>query len=140
MLDKNALKQKLIAAVQSGSFPENAPMMSAAIASYVKSNGTALPPTITYTLAPCDGTGWRALIPEAISSKKGISDKIISMGIAAEFAGSTKKIPASHGTHTVPMSFNTGARVPDLSNETDFDVVWDKISQAIIDFFKPEII
>ena len=137
MLDKNALKEKLKTAVQSGPFPESGSVLSAAIVSYVKANGTPKAPTISYTLAPASGSGWALLIPKAGSL--GVADYIISMAIATEFAGSMKVIPAAPSPITVPMSFNTGAKVADMSGVKDFDESWDKIAAAIIEFFKPEI-
>ena len=139
MLDKNALKSTMLSVIQGGSFPANASHLSAAIAAYVQANGTPTPPTISYTLSPKSGLGWEALIPLAISSGKGIGDKIISVALATEFAASIKVVPAPHGTQTLPMNFNRGANVGDLSNEDDYNKVWERIAEAIIEFFKPEI-
>ena len=137
MLDKNGLKAVLKTAVASGAFPASGVALSAAIVSYVMANGTPKSPTISYTLAPATGVGWAALISKA--SSKGVADYIISDAIAVEFASSTKVIPAPHGTTTVSMSFNTGAKVSDMSGVKEFDETWDKIATAIIEFFKPEV-
>lgn len=137
MLDKNGLKEVLKTAVQSGAFPASGSALSGAIVSYVKANGTPKPPTISFTLGPASGSGWALLIPKAGST--GVADYIISDAVAAEFAGSMKVIPGVPAPITLPMSFNTGAKVADMSNVKDFDETWDKISEAIIEFFKPEI-
>lgn len=137
MLDVNELKKKLMTAVQGGSFPASGSLLSAAIVSYVQANGDATPPTISFTLGPASGTGWALLIPKASST--GVADYIISDAIATEFAGSSKVIPGPTGVMTVPMSFNTGAKVEDMSNVKDYEETWEKISKAIIEFFKPEI-
>lgn len=137
MLDKNALKEKLKTAVQSGAFPASGSALSAAIVAYVKANGSAKAPTISYTLGPASGAGWALLIPKAGPS--GVADFIISEAIATEFIASMKVIPAAPAPITVPMTFNTAAKVADMSNVKDFDEVWDKIATAIIEFFKPEI-
>lgn len=137
MLNKDGLKEALKTAIQSGPFPGSKTALSSAIVSYVMANGTALSPTISYTLAPASGDGWEALIAKASSS--GVGNDIISTAIATEFASSTKEIPAPHGTQIVPMSFNSGASVKNLTDAQDFDEVWGKISEAIIDFFSTEI-
>lgn len=137
MLDKNTLKEKLKAAVQTGAFPASGAALSAAIKSYVMANGSPKSPTVNYTLSPAAGSNWALLIPKASSS--GVADYIISVAIAAEFAGSTKQIPGPTGLITLPMSFNTGAKVADMSQVKDFDEVWDKIATAVVEFFKPEI-
>lgn len=136
-MNAEELRDVIIAVLQGGSFPACAAQISAAIVSYVKSKGTALPPTIRYTLAPCSGLGWEALIP--LASEKGVGSSIISVGVAAEFAASTKVIPAHDGVKVVPMVFNSGAKVSELSNLTDFKEIWLEISKAIIEFFKTEI-
>lgn len=136
MLVASELKEKIIAALQSGDFPGSAAMISSAIKSYVMANGTPTPPTISYTLAPCSGAGWKALIPLAGSS--GVGDKIISVGLSAEFGASTKVVPGVPPV-TVPMTFKTSAKVDDLTEIYDFDTVWQKISEAIVDFFSIEI-
>lgn len=137
MLNVNELKEVLKKTVSTGTFPANAIYLSGAIVSYVKSKGTPKSPTISYVLAPANGLGWASLITKA--SSKGVADFIISNGIAAEFGASTKVIPASHGVITVPMVFNTSVKVSDMSNFTDYDQVWEAISKAIIEFFKPEV-
>ena len=137
MLDKNGLKEVLKTAVQSGAFPASGSALSGAIISYVQANGTPKSPTISYTLGPATGAAWALLIPKA--SNSGVADYIISDTVATEFAGSMKVIPAAPAPITVPMSFNTGAKVADMSNVKDFDETWDKIATAIIEFFKPEI-
>lgn len=137
MLDKNGLKEVLKTAVQSGAFPASGSALSGAIISYVQANGTPKSPTISYTLGPASGAGWALLIPKA--SNSGVADYIISDTVSAEFVGSMKVIPGVPAPITVPMSFNTGAKVADMSNVKDFDETWDKIATAIIEFFKPEI-
>ena len=137
MLVAEDLSKVIIAALQSAPFPSSSRLISNAIRSYVQSNGTATPPTISYVLSPCSGAGWEALVPLATGA--GVTKHIISVAVAQEFGGSTKVIPAPHGVQTVPMIFNTGATVPDLSNVTDFNQVWLEISKAIVDFFKPEV-
>lgn len=137
MLDVNGLKEALVSAIQSAPFPGSASLLSAAIVGYVQANGTAKSPTISYILAPASGAGWISLIDKASSS--GVGDYIISDGAVSEFAGSSKVIPGPTGVITVPMVFNTSAKVSDLSNITDFDQVWLEISKALIEFFKPEI-
>lgn len=135
-LDATKLKEKIVEALQGGDFPASAPAISQAIQSYVMANGTPKPPTISYVLGPCSGTGWTSLVP--LASSKGVGDKIISVGIAAEFAASTKVVPGVPPA-TVPMVFNTSAKVADLTEVYDFDEVWQKISEAIVDFFSTEI-
>lgn len=139
MLDKNALTSAMLGVVQGGSFPENAPALSAAIASYVQAAGTPTGSTISFVLGPCTGVGWVALAADAASSGKGVGNTVISIALATEFASSTKVVPASHGTTVLPMSFNAGAKAGDLSNESDYVKVWGRISEAIIKFFEPEI-
>lgn len=138
MLDVEGLKQVLMSAVSSGEFPASGAALSAAIVGYVRTNGQALSPTITYTLAPASGTAWALLIPKA--SERGVADYIISDAISQEFAGSTKLVPAPYGVQTLPMVFNNSAKVSDLSNFTDYEQVWREIARAIIDFLRPEII
>ena len=137
MLDKNGLKEVLKTAVQSGKFPDSGAALSGAIVSYVKANGSPKAPTISYTLGPASGSSWSLLISKASSS--GVADFIISDVISLEFGGSMKVIPAAPSPITVPMSFNNGAKVADMSNVKDFDETWERISEAIIEFFKPEI-
>ena len=137
MLKVDELKEVLKTAVRDGSFPANAIKLSGAIVGYVKAKGTAKSPTISYTLGPANGLGWTSLIPMA--SSKGVADYIISHAITTEFASSLKVIPAHTGVITVPMSFNSAAKVGDMSKMTDYDQVWEEISHAIIEFFKPEI-
>lgn len=134
MLDVNGLKEALKKEV--GGSPTGASITSV-IKSYIMSNGSAKAPTIRYTLAPASGASWATLISKA--SSFGVSPYIISTWIATEFAGSTKVIPASHGTKTVPMVFDSSAKTGDMSKFTDYDQVWEEISKAIIKFFKPEI-
>lgn len=136
-MNAEELRDKIVEALQGGSFPGNAAQISKAISSYVEDKGTPLPPTIRYTLAPCSGIGWEALIP--LASEKGVGSSIISVGVAAEFAASTKVIPGPEGVQVVPMVFNTSAKVSDLTKLTDFREVWLEISKAIIEFFKTEI-
>lgn len=138
MLNKDELKKELEAAVQTGTFPANGVMLSSAIKNYVTAKGTQVPPTISYTLGPATGDNWKNLILKASSS--GVSEFIIQEVIVPEFSGSTKVIPAVPVPITVPMSFNLAAKVSNLSELNEFDDVWDKIAEAIIDFFKPEIV
>ncbi len=137
MLEVNGLKKVLMGAISEGVFPENGVALSGAIISYVKANGTPTPPTISYTLGPASGASWASLIP--LASEKGVADYIISNVLVVEFGGSTKVIPSPSGVSTVGMTFNTGAKVEDMSSCTTPDEVWEKISKAIIEFFEPEI-
>jgi len=137
MLNVEDLKKVLIESVQSGSFPGSAPTLSNAIRSYVTSNGTPNPPTISFSLGPCSGAGWIALSAKACDT--GVAEYIISTAIITEFASSTKVIPGPTGVETVPMTFNTSAKVKNLSDVTDYNIVWEEIAKAVIDFFKTEI-
>lgn len=138
MLEVKDLKEILKDVIRSGVFPEVGSKLSASIVGYVQSNGKPLPPTISYTLGPASGSFWADLISKA--SSVGVSEYIISEVISKEFAGSSKVIPAPSGVVTVPMSFDQTVKVEDMSNFTDFDQVWEAISKAIIEFFKPEIV
>ena len=139
MLDKTALRSVMLGVIQSGSFPANGPELSAAIAGYVQASGSPVGPTISYTLAPCTGAGWTELSTYATSTGKGVGDKIVSIAMVTEFSASTKAVPAEHGTHILPMSFNAGASAGNLSNESDYLKVWDRVAEAIIKYFEPEI-
>lgn len=137
MLVVEELKQNLITAVQSGAFPASGVTLSNAIRNYVTAKGTPNPPTIGFSLGPCSGSGWTALMAKGGSS--GVAEYIINTAIATEFASSTKIIPGPTGVMTVPMVFNTSAQVKNLSEITDYNEVWEAIATAIIEFFKPEI-
>lgn len=138
MLVAENMRDVLCAAVSTGSFPENAEALSSALKNYIQLNGQSVGSTISYTLSPCDGIGFTSLIDKA--SPKGVADDFISTGLATELATSTKVIPASHGVQTVPMSFDTSAKVSDLSKLDDYRDVWLEISKAIIKYLKPEIL
>lgn len=140
MLNKDALKAVMIAAVQSGPFPACAPILSQAIANYVQSNGTPVAPTMSFTLAPLTGEGWVKLRPIAEASRKGVAEEIIKITMPTETALSTKVIPGPDGPIVVGMHFNTGAKIADLSGDTTFGPAWGKIAEGIIEFFKPEVI
>lgn len=128
----------MLGVVSTGSFPSNASTLSSAIVGYIQSKGKPKSPTISYTLLPATGAGWANLIPIAISSK-GIASSIVPIALTTEFASSTKVVPAPHGTQTLPMSFNSGAKVKDLSEITTAKDAWIEIAKAIIDYVKPEI-
>lgn len=134
-LNKNELSKKLQAAA-SGGMPSGASALSSVIKSYCEGNGTPVK-GLKVTLLPCSGAGWLSLASQ--SSSSGVGDKIISVALAIECAASMTTIPAPHGTQQIPSSFNTGAKVSDLTHCTKSEEVWDKIAEAIINFMKPEL-
>lgn len=133
-LNKDALKQKLLGAAKGG-MPGAATLLSQNIKSYCET-GTPVK-GIKVTLAPCSGAGWTALASQA--TNKGVADTFISVGLATELAASQTTIMTPEGPVIIPSVFNSGAKVPDMSNCKDADECWDKIAQAIIDYVKPEL-
>ena len=138
MLVAENMRDVLCKAVSTGSFPTNASSLSLALKTYVQANGQPVSPTISYNLAPCNGVGFTSLIAKA--SSKGVADDIISTGVAAELSASTKVIPAPHGVQTVSMTFDSSAKVSDMSKLDNYKDVWLEISKAIINYLKPEIL
>ena len=138
MLVAENMRDVLCKAVSTGSFPTNASSLSLALKTYVQANGQPVSPTISYNLAPCNGVGFTSLIAKA--SSKGVADDIISTAITMELSASTKVIPAPHGVQTVPMTFDSSAKVSDMSKLDNYKDVWLEISKAIIKYLKPEIL
>ena len=138
MLDPTSMKEYLKGIASSTSYLDTGFALTSGLIGYLHANGTAVSPTISYTLAPGAGAGWDMLVSKA--SSNGVAEYIVSDWLATDFAASTKVIPAEHGTRVVPMVFNNAAVVPSMKHVDNYDQAWDMVTKAIIDFFKPEII
>ena len=139
MIKAEDLRDRIVNVLKSGEFkfPASSALLSNAIKSYIMANGIIKPPAISYTLGPATGASWANLIP--LSGTDGPAKHIIQAVIAHEFAASVKMIPSPTGPIPVPMVFNTGVVVDDLTKIYDFEEVWLIIADAIVKFFKTEI-
>lgn len=134
-LNAKDLSKKLQSAV-SGGMPTCATLLSTAIKTYCESNGTPVK-GIKVILAPCTGAGWLTLAANA--GGEGVGDAIIQTAIATELSASMTTIVTPTGPTIIPSIFNSGAKVKNLKECSDFTQCWDRISEAIIDYLSTEL-